>query len=225
MKFFAVCTRPRYDHTHVERLVEQLHQHYSGDIDFTVYTDRPDSFGDIHAVAIEHTLCERQWYKVDFAGHMNIDLNEPIIVMDIDLTIIRNIDHIIDMPVQPHQFAAIERWWRAPNQPMNINGGMYKYYPSTCQHIFQKFYSAPKHWQNNYRQYSRNQVTGEQYFMWESVRDTHEIITFPADAFVPVRSGIPETIPVYNRTYTNLFGKVYIDSTGTYDQSVCILHG
>ncbi len=225
MKFFAVCTKPNYTSAHVYRLIEQLKSHYTGTVDFHVYTDRPDTFDSdtVNVIPIEHTLCERQWYKMDFMGMINTGLDEPIIVLDLDLTILRNIDFIIDMPIERNDFIAINRWWRAPGQPMNINGGMYKYYPQTCQHIFNTFYSAPLFWQNNYRQYSANAVTGEQYFVWEHARLSHNIKTFRPDAFAPVRAN-KDTIPVYNRTYTKEFGYPLL-TDGVYNDNVCVLHG
>lgn len=224
MKFFTVCTRPHYGPADVERLLEQLHQHYTGDIDFFVYTDRPKEFNFTNAIPIEHTLCERQWYKVDFAGYMNADIDEPIIVMDVDLSFIRNIDHIIDMPVDRKQFSAIERWWRRPGQPMNINGGMYKYYPSSCEFIFNKFYKNPQVWQNSYRQYSKNPVTGEQYFMWEAAREQLEIVTFPPESVLRLREGDTHQSSVYADLYKDLFNiPLFVDHR--YNERVCILHG
>lgn len=225
MKFFAVCTLPHYGSKHVYKMLDQLQQYYSGTVELNIYTDRPHLLDDrVNIIPIEHSLCERQWYKVDFMGPMNSDIDEPIIVMDLDLTFLRNIDHIVDIPINPSEFFAIERWWRAPGQQMNINGGMYKYYPSTCHHAFMSFYEKPQFWQNNYRQYSRNPVTGEQYFMFDHMTKTHMIRTFPGPAFVPVRPN-KDTVPVYLRMYTECFGRPFLQDDGSYDQDVCVLHG
>lgn len=227
MKFFCVCTRPLYGPEHVYSLYKQLRVFYSGTVEMYVYTDRPELFNDtVNVIPINHTLCERQWYKMDFMGPMNDHLDEPIIVMDIDMTIISCVDDIIDIPLKQNEFYAIERWWRAWNSDMNINGGMYKYYPKTCRSAYDDFYKDPSMWQNNYRKYSpKDKVTGEQRYVWESINKTHTIKTFPGQSIIRYRKDMPDVQSDYGKIYCNTFNLPYMRLNGSYHPCISIIHG
>lgn len=227
MKFFCVCTKPLYGPEHVYSLHKQLRLFYSGPVEMSVYTDRPELFDDtVNVIAINHTLCERQWYKMDFMGPMNDHLDEPIIVMDIDMTIISCVDSIIDTPIFPNEFYAIERWWRRPGSSMKINGGMYKYYPKTCRSAYDQFYQDPVKWQNNYREYSPAEaVTGEQRYVWESINKTHNIKTFPGETIIRHIKDNPNIQEFFNKTYCNTFNLPFMRMAGQYHSKILIIHG
>jgi len=226
MKFFCVCTAPKYGPEHVYTLYQQLRVFYSGDVDMSVYTDRPHLFDNtLNVIPITHDRCERQWYKMDFMGPMNNHLEEPIIVMDIDMTIISCVDDIVDIPTDRNDFYAISRWWRSPHDKLTINGGMYKYYPSTCTAAYDQFYANPTAWQSKYRCPASGLVHGEQLCVWELLSATHNIKTFPGQSIVRYRKDMPDVMEDYNNQYCKTFNLPYMRRNGSYHPNVSIIHG
>ncbi len=226
MKFFCVCTKPLYGPEHVYSLHKQLRVFYSGAVEMYVYTDRPELFDNtLNVIAINHNICERQWYKMDFMGPMNDHLDEPIIVMDIDMNIISCVDDLVDIPTDRHDFYAIDRWWRPSHDNLPINGGMYKYYPNTCRSIYDEFYKNPSMWQSKYKSPSSGPVHGEQSCVWELLRATHVIKTFPGQSIIRYRKDVPDTMEIYGNRYCKTFNLPYMISGGQYHPSISIIHG
>ena len=121
-----------------------------------------------------------QWNKM--LG-MNLDVDEPICVMDIDLLLINDYHDIFNYPIERGQFLAMPAWWNdTSNSNYSINGGFFKYYPKDCQYIYEKFMSNPEHWQRYYidNGYTVGPVNGEQFFVEDSVKERLDLITFPA---------------------------------------------
>ena len=73
---------------------------------------------------------------------MQLDIDEPICVMDIDVLLVNDYEKIFDYPVKRGQFSSdawlVERYRKSG---YIINGGFFKYYPKDCKYIFDKFMS------------------------------------------------------------------------------------
>lgn len=232
MKFFTVCTLPKFHPHHVHRLLSQLQRFYSGDIEFYCYTDRPDEFNsNVITIPIRHSKCIRQWYKIDFFGPDIVpDVNEPIIVMDVDWSIIRNIDHLIDVPIAQDEFISTPRWWREDDDPLPISGGFYKFIPASCKYMWDTFYENPEHWQEKYRNPDHIfSVQGEQDFVWEHASKAHKMITLPGYKFARVMNNLgPEVynqiIEKYKVRYERIFGHSY-NTNGEWNERILMVQG
>ena len=120
-----------------------------------------------------------QWNKM---WGMQLDIDEPICVMDIDVLLVNDYEKIFDYPVKRGQFLAMPGWWRDTEKSgYVINGGFFKYYPKDCKYIFDKFMSDPHRWQHHYidNGTTKGPVNGEQYFVEDSVKEKLELVTLP----------------------------------------------
>lgn len=119
-----------------------------------------------------------QWNKM--IG-MNLDVDEPICVIDIDILLTNDYKKIFDYPIKKGQFVAMPGWWRNDEFMYKINGGFFKYFPKDCKYIYEKFMKEPEYWQQFYIKNgtTTGPVNGEQYFVEDSVRDRLELITIP----------------------------------------------
>ena len=120
-----------------------------------------------------------QWNKM---WGMQMDIDEPICVIDIDILLVNDYEKVFDYPVKHGQFLAMPGWWRDTEKSgYEINGGFFKYYPKDCKYIFDKFMTDPHHWQHYYinNGTTKGPVNGEQYFVEDSVKEKLELITLP----------------------------------------------
>ena len=101
-----------------------------------------------------------QWNKM-YA--MSLDIDEPVIVMDIDVLLTNNYKELFEYPVKKGQFISIPGWWRDTEyKRYKINGGFFKYYPKDCKYIYDKFMQDPNLWQNFYIKRGTNSCGIEQ---------------------------------------------------------------
>ena len=120
-----------------------------------------------------------QWNKM---YGMNLDIDEPICVMDIDILLINNYKKIFEYPIERGEFLAKPGWWRDTNsEKYKINGGFFKYYPKDVKYIYDKFMQQPGYWQNYYieNKTTKGPVNGEQYFVEDSVRERLKLKLLP----------------------------------------------
>jgi len=122
-----------------------------------------------------------QWNKL---YGMTLDIDEPLVVLDIDILLMHDYMELINYPVKKGQFLSIQSWWKQTANPnYNLQGGFLKYYPKDCRYIYDKFMKDPSYWQNYY---IKNGVTvgpinGEQYFVEDSVKERLELIWAPTE--------------------------------------------
>ena len=65
-----------------------------------------------------------QWNKI---YGMNLDVDEPICVMDIDILLVNDYKKIFEYPIERGEFLAKPGWWRdTDNSKYKINGGFFK---------------------------------------------------------------------------------------------------
>ena len=154
-----------------------------------------------------------QWNKM-YA--MDSKLDEPICVIDIDILLLNDYKKIFEYPIQKGEFLAAPNWWRGlPKDSIwKINGGFYKYYPTDCQYIYDKFMENPGYWQSKYIAdgVTTGPINGEQNFVEESARERLNVITLPDSWFcrMDARKDQMQIIGVLNRMYKEITGNDYM---------------
>lgn len=220
MKFYTVCTLPHYFPADVYKLKQQLVIFYGGKVELYVYTDRPHLFdSSVNVIAIDHDICKRQWYKVDFLGDM-VAGDEPIIVMDLDWVLFDDITDIIDAPIERNEFRTVERWWRDKSCDLSVNGGMYKFFPGTCKRTYTTFYSNPSFWQTTY--FGPKRIEGEQNFVADNISLTHKITHFPGK-----KIGRWSSDRIRNETYMMCYERDFSEpliTDGKFNPQIALLH-
>ena len=154
MKIFAVRIGDRYGPEYEEYLQRSLPEY-----EF-VWIRKP-----IHEKVL------MQWNKM-YA--MNTGIDEPVCVMDIDILLINDYKKIFEYPIQRGEFLSIPGWWRdTKKEGYSLNGGFFKYYPTDCQYIYDKFMSNIDYWQTYYIKngVTKGPINGEQYFVEDSVKE------------------------------------------------------
>lgn len=125
-----------------------------------------------------------QWNKM---YPMSLDVDEPVVVMDIDLLLINDYEKLFDYPIERGQFVAMPDWWNMGHKEKGytLNGGFFKYYPKDCRYIFDRFMADPGYWQRFYidNGTTSGPVNGEQYFVEEAVRQGLELVLLPKQWF------------------------------------------
>ena len=110
-----------------------------------------------------------QWNKLRV---MNMDIDEPVLVIDIDMFFINDYVKAIDYPIQRGEFLTARTWWRDTwNEKYSLCGGFQKYYPTDCKYIYDEFMKRASYWQQYYitRKITVGPVNGEQYFVEDQV--------------------------------------------------------
>jgi len=120
-----------------------------------------------------------QWNKM-YA--MNTGIDEPVCVMDIDMLLINDYKKIFEYPIERGEFLSIPGWWRdTEREGYSLNGGFFKYYPTDCQYIYDKFMQDIDYWQNYYIKngVTKGPINGEQYFVEDSVNEKLKLKLIP----------------------------------------------
>ena len=173
-----------------------------------------------------------QWNKM---WGMQLDIDEPICVMDIDVLLVNDYEKIFDYPVKRGQFLAMPGWWRDTEKSgYIINGGFFKYYPRDCKYIFDKFMSDPHYWQHYYinNGTTKGPVNGEQYFVEDSVKEKLELVTLPEawftrwvtdESIVYGKSMLRWQVQLTNK-YSEITGNDYIYLGGEFHEDIKFVH-
>ena len=165
---------------------------------------------------------------------MQLEINEPICVMDIDILLTNDYNKVFDFPIKRGQFAAMPGWWRDRRKGYKINGGFFKYYPQDCRYIYDKFMSDINKWQQFYIENGTTQgpVNGEQHFVEDSVKEGLELITLPDAWFtrwvVDEDINYGKNMSKWNiemvRRYRELTGNEYIYLGGEFHPDIKFVH-
>ena len=126
-----------------------------------------------------------QWNKL--IG-MSYNIDEPIVVIDIDILLVNNYMDLISYPIEPGEFVTFSPWWQeVPDQKYRMQGGFQKYYPKDCKYIFDKFMSDPEYWQEYYikNKTTVGPVNGEQFFVEDSVNERLQMKFIPQNWIGP----------------------------------------
>ena len=176
-----------------------------------------------------------QWNKMRV---MNMNIDEPVVVIDIDLEFINDYMEAINYPIERGDFLSAKSWWRdslRDDVSYSVNGGFFKYYPKDCKYIYDRFMQQPIYWQKYYisKGIAKGPVNGEQYFVEDSVRERLELITVP-ESWV-TRWCAKEDIGVKNfdlvewktkiqRQYYEVTGNDYIYMGGEFHPDIKMVH-
>ena len=173
-----------------------------------------------------------QWNKM---WGMQLDIDEPICVMDIDVLLVNDYEKIFEYPVKRGQFVAMPGWWRdTKKNGYIINGGFFKYHPKECRYIFDKFMSDIHHWQQYYIKNgtTKGPVNGEQYFVEDSVKERLELITLPdawftrwvIDESINYGKNMTEWQIGLTSKYRSITGNDYIYLGGEFHDDIKFVH-
>ena len=178
-----------------------------------------------------HPDVKLQWNKM--LG-MQLEINEPICVMDIDILLTNDYNKVFDFPIKRGQFAAMPGWWRDRRKGYKIKGGYFKYNPQDCRYIYDKFMSDINKWQQFYIENGTTQgpVNGEQHFVEDSVKEGLELITLPDAWFtrwvVDEDINYGKNMSKWNiemvRRYRELTGNEYIYLGGEFHPDIKFVH-
>ena len=122
-----------------------------------------------------------QWNKLFL---MNLEIDEPIVVIDIDIKLINNYIELFECPIEKNEFLSIHSWWGdCTNKKYTMNGGFQKYYPKSCKYIYEKFTKDPIYWQQHYIKNGTTlgPVNGEQFFVEDSVKEKLTLKLAPSE--------------------------------------------
>ena len=117
-----------------------------------------------------------QWNKISF---MDWPVDDPVVVIDIDILLMNNYMELIEYPIQKGQFLGLNAWWKDTlHTDYSLNGAFYKYYPKDCKYIYKKLCSDPEYWMNHYigAGITHGPINGEQYFVEDSVKERLELL-------------------------------------------------
>ena len=125
-------------------------------------------------------------------------------------------------------------WWRdTDREGYKINGGFFKYYPTDCEYIYEKFMQDYKHWQSYYilNKTTTGPVNGEQYFVEDSVKENLELKLLPNEWFtrwvvdedIVGRSMTKWQVQI-TRKYQKITGNDYIFLGGEFHPDIKFVH-
>lgn len=121
-----------------------------------------------------------QWNKIRV---FNMDIDEPVCVMDIDVELVNDYMELFEYPVERGEFISIPAHWGDVEDPSyTLNGGFYKFWPCDTKYIYEKFIADPN--QNKYyvkKLELPHPLLGEQYFVEDSVKENMKLTLVPED--------------------------------------------
>lgn len=169
-----------------------------------------------------------QWNKM---YPMSLDIDEPVVVMDIDLLLINDYKKLFDYPIQRGEFLGIPSWWR-DTPGYQINGGFFKYYPKDCKYIYDKFMSDPEYWQEYYIKNGTTigPVNGEQHFVQDTAKERLTIKTVPeswvcrwSNSYNMTEAQYDDWKYTINKKYTEVTGNEYLN-LGEFHEDIKLIH-
>ena len=156
-----------------------------------------------------------QWNKM---YGMNLDIDEPVCVMDIDVLLVGEYKKVFEYPIKQGEFLAMPGWWRDTNkEKYKINGGFFKYYPKDCKYIYDEFMNNANKWQSYYidNGITNGPVNGEQYFVEDHVKQKLKLKLLPNAWFTRWMSSENNGMTEKRyRTWQYNITKKYCDLTG-----------
>jgi len=107
-----------------------------------------------------------QWNKLHF---FNLDVNEPIVVIDIDLELINDYQNLFEYEIKQDEFLTIKPWW----DDRKINGGFYKFYPLSFKYVYEEFSANKNKWERYFIENGTKPgpVNGEEDYVYSMIKD------------------------------------------------------
>jgi hypothetical protein len=94
-----------------------------------------------------HPHIPLQWNKLKV---FDMDIDEPVIVMDIDKLLIHDYAEVINYPCKRDEFVSIPYWWNFNGTAFKMSGGFYKFWPKHNKNIWNTFAEDIPYWTNHY---------------------------------------------------------------------------
>jgi len=155
-----------------------------------------EKYGPEYETYLEEKLPQHEFHWIRRAFHpgvmlqwnkmmpMGMPIDEPVVVMDIDLILMNDYHKIFDYPIARGQFLSMPDWWNQKHleHGYSLNGGFFKYYPTDLKPVYDKFMANRNKWQQHYIKNGTTSgpVNGEQYFVEDSVKEAGlELILLP----------------------------------------------
>tara|TARA_R110001592_G_scaffold61672_5_gene188274 strand:- start:3686 stop:4363 length:678 start_codon:yes stop_codon:yes gene_type:complete len=125
--------------------------------------------------------CDVHWIRAPFHPHVplqwnklqvfNMDIDEPVVVMDIDKLLINDYEEILHYTCNKGEFVSVPFWWDFEAYKFKTSGGFYKFWPKECKNIYEKYMSDIPYWTNYYIKngFTNGPVNGEFMFVQENI--------------------------------------------------------
>ena len=183
------------------------------------------SMYDIHWIREEFDpRVELQWNKMHV---MSLDIDEPVVVLDVDVLLLNDYQKLFDYPVDDGWVLSIPAWW---GSSLPINGGFWKYVPKQMNHVFETFMKDPEYWQNVYidRGETRGPVNGEQNFIFEHCKiqtvPPSWVCRWASEWYVNSYTWYERWMTQQNCAYMKATGNEYLFIDGEFHEDVKLAH-
>lgn len=160
----------------------------------------------------------RQWNKIHF---FNMDIDEPICVIDIDITLENDYMEMFNYPIKRGEFLSMRSWWEDKGA-CELNGGFYKFYPSDTKYIYEEFKQNQRYWETHFIKsgLKRGPVNGEENYVDFMVRKMLQL------KFVP-DTWVTRMIPNPSKEYLKDLNIKYAGTycyIGAYNPDIKLVH-
>jgi len=138
--FVCVCTGNKYGLEYVDKLYNMVMRH-STDVKFHVITDSKKEWHEnIHQIIV--TPVYQTWWNKIHMFRDDISLDGQVLFMDLDVVIIRNIDHLWDF--EDNAFVIIQDFNRCRIKNYHVrNSSVMKFVAGKEVHVWNKFKEDP----------------------------------------------------------------------------------
>jgi hypothetical protein len=169
-----------------------------------------------------------QWNKLKI---MNLNIDDPVLVIDIDMLFINNYMDAILYPIERGEFLTANSWWKDTDVGQyNLNGGFQKYYPKDCKYIYDEFMKKPDFWMKYFleNKITTGDVNGEQFFVETFARKKLKLKFLPDSWFVrydmkfELKNDSYDRMMYYYLNTKHPSGWLYLD--GCFNDDIKIVH-
>lgn len=184
------------------------------------YINRKLKNYDVHWIREPLPNVDLQWNKMQVMG---MDLDEPVVVIDIDILLTNDYEKLFDIPCYPWEFYMVPAWW---GSQLKVNAGFMKYWPTYTREIYDTFMYDPLHWQTKYikQGLTIGPVNGEQNFVYEHVMASPLDLTFPNYRWVGRISDDEDVNEEINRLYQQKTGNEYMYNGEDFHPDIKLVH-
>jgi hypothetical protein len=155
-----------------------------------------------------------QWNKLRV---MNMDIDEPVLVIDIDMLFINDYMKAIEYPIKRGEFLSAKSWWKDTKKGnFSLNGGFQKYYPKDCKYIYDEFMKKPQYWMNYFIEngVTIGEVNGEQFFVETMVKRKLNLKFLPTSWFFRYSEDYDDKNHIYKSELKKY--KIYLNSQNSH---------
>lgn len=151
-----------------------------------------------------------QWNKIHF---FNLDIDEPICVIDIDIELINDYHKIFEYPIERNDFLSMRSWWETDPNACELNGGFYKFYPKDTKFMYNLFRYEKRFWERYFidvKKLKPGPVAGEENFVDFAVRKFGLNLRFIPDQWTCrwVKNPTSKWLSKINRKYPGKYVKL-----------------